>query len=43
MRQDQPFIFGKSTIFISSSDPMFYLKYLDVHVGTPNVEEEYRY
>jgi len=26
---------------VSSSDPMFYLKYLDVHVGVPNVEEEY--
>ena len=24
---------------ISSADPMFYLKYLNVHVGQPNVEE----
>lgn len=24
---------------VSSSDPMFYLKYLNVHVGTPDVEE----
>ena len=25
----------------SSADPMFYLKYLDVHVGTPEVEESF--
>ena len=25
----------------SSADPMFYLKYLDVHVGTPEIEESF--
>ena len=24
---------------VSSSDPLFYLKYLDVRVGTPDIEE----
>ena len=26
---------------ISAADPMFYLKYLDVHVGMPEIEESY--
>ena len=26
----------------SSADPMFYLKYLDVHVGTPDVEDGFQ-
>jgi len=39
LAQDLKNIVAANSKVVSSADPMFYLKYLDVHVGTPDIEE----
>jgi len=39
LKEDLKNIVRANSKVLSSADPMFYLKYLDVHVGTPGKDE----